>query len=148
MNCTLSALVGIGMLGAAVSTMTVSEQQHDLLKQTLSEELAIRYEAIAIERRNHYLMGLALGLVLAVLTLRLVKTSNRFHRITLFTLITLVTGVTVYSFLPKSDYMLNHLKTEEQTKAWLEVYTTMKGRYMLGFGLGTLAAVPLAYAMC
>ena len=148
MNCTVSTVLGIGMLGAAVSTMTVSKQQHDLLKQTLSEELATRYEAIAIERRNHYLMGLALGIVLAVLALRSVKTSNRFHRITLFTLVTLVTGVTVYCILPKSDYMLNHLKTEEQIKAWLEVYKTMKGRYMMGFALGTLAAIPLANAMC
>jgi uncharacterized protein YacL len=148
MNCTLSALVGIGMLGAAVSTMTVSKEQHDLLKETLSDELDQVYDSIAIERRNHYLMGLALGLVLAFMTLRMVKTSNRFHRMTLFTLITLVTAVTVYSVLPKSDYMLNHLKTEEQTKAWLEVYKTMKHRYMLGFALGSLAAIPLAYAMC
>ena len=148
MNCTLSALVGIGMLGAAVSTMTVSKEQHDLLKETLSDELDQVYDSIAIERRNHYLMGLALGLVLAFMTLRMVKTSNRFHRMTLFTLITLVTAVTVYSVLPKSDYMLNHLKTEEQTKAWLEVYKTMKHRYMLGFALGSFAAIPLAYAMC
>ena len=148
MNCTLSALVGIGMLGAAVSTMTVSKEQHDLLKETLSDELDQVYDSIAIERRNHYLMGLALGLVLAFMTLRMVKTSNRFHRMTLFTLITLVTAVTVYSVLPKSDYMLNHLKTEEQIKAWLEVYKTMKHRYMLGFALGSLAAIPLAYAMC
>ncbi len=136
------------MLGAAVSTMTVSKEQHDLLKETLSDELDQVYDSIAIERRNHYLMGLALGLVLAFMTLRMVKTSNRFHRMTLFTLITLVTAVTVYSVLPKSDYMLNHLKTEEQTKAWLEVYKTMKHRYMLGFALGSLAAIPLAYAMC
>ena len=116
MSCTLSALVGIGMLGAAVSTMTVSKEQHDLLKETLSDELDQVYDSIAIERRNHYLMGLALGLVLAFMTLRMVKTSNRFHRMTLFTLITLVTAVTVYSVLPKSDYMLNHLRQKSKSK--------------------------------
>jgi succinate dehydrogenase/fumarate reductase cytochrome b subunit len=59
-----------------------------------------------------------------------------------------MTGVVFYFLMPKSDYMLNHLKTEEQNKAWLEVYKTMKQRYFLGFLFGALAAVPFAHSFC
>jgi hypothetical protein len=50
--------------------------------------------------------------------------------------------------MPKSDYMLNHLKTPEENRKWLQVYNTMKNRYYLGFLLGILAAIPLANVLC
>jgi len=40
------------------------------------------------------------------------------------------------------------LKTEEENKAWLSVYKTMKYRYLIGFVLGALAAIPFATALC
>jgi len=92
--------------------------------------------------------GILLGALIAYFVLLLVKVSNRFHKMSIFVTITLMTGVVYYFLMPKSDYMLNHLKTPEQNKAWLEVYKTMKQRYFLGFVLGALATVPLAYAMC
>lgn len=148
MNCYLSGILGIAMLGASVSTMSVSEEQHNLLRQTFSEELDTIYGNIVIERRNHYVMGIILGLALAYVVLLNVKITNRFHRMSLFVLITLMTAVVFYFLMPKSDYMLNHLKTEEQNKAWLEVYKTMKQRYFLGFLLGALAAIPISNAFC
>ena len=148
MNCYLSGILGIAMLGASVSTMTVTEEQHNLLRQTFSDDLDVLYGNIVVERRNHYVMGLVLGLALAYVVLQMVKINNRFHRMSLFVLITLMTGVVFYFLMPKSDYMLNHLKTEEQNKAWLEVYKTMKQRYFLGFLFGALAAIPISNAFC
>lgn len=136
------------MLGAAVFTMTVSEEQHNYLRKQFSEELDEIYGKIVIERRNHYVQGILLGCLIAFFTMILMKFTNRFHRISFFVAITLTTSVVYYFLMPKSDYMLNHLKTEEENKAWLEVYKTMKQRYFLGFALGALAAVPIAYAMC
>lgn len=148
MNCTLSAIVGIGLLGGSLLTMTVSEEEHLRLKATLSEELDQIYTNIAIERRNLYLQGLLLGLLLAVALSWKLKISNRFHRVTLLTACILFVAFSYYSLMPKSDYMLNHLKTADQNKAWLEIYKTMKQRYMLGVLGGAVAAIPLAYAMC
>ena len=148
MNCYLSGILGLAMLGASVSTMSVTEEQHNVLRKTFSDELDTIYGNIVIERRNHYVIGLILGIALSYLVLNLVKINNRFHRISLFLTITLMTGVVFYFLMPKSDYMLNHLKTEEQNKAWLEVYKTMKQRYFLGFLFGALAAIPLAHAFC
>jgi uncharacterized protein YacL len=148
MNCFLSGIVGIGLLGASISTLSVSDEQSNLMHTVLPDDLDTIYKKIAIERRNLYIIGLVLGIVLSYIVVTLVKINNRFHKMSLFVAITLMTGMTYYSVMPKSDYMLNHLKTEEQNKAWLSVYTTMKQRHILGFLLGAFAAIPLGYAMC
>ena len=148
MNCYLSGILGAAMLGAAISTMSVTEEQHNVLRNTFSEELDRIYGDIVIERRNHYVIGLILGVILSYVVLQLVKSNNSFYKMSLFVMITLMTGVVFYFVMPKSDYMLNHLKTEEQNKAWLEVYKTMKQRYFLGFVFGALAAIPLAHSLC
>ena len=43
-----------------------------------------------------------------------------------------------YTLSPKSDYMLNHLTTSKQNKAWLEMYKHMKFKYHSGFLFGIL----------
>ena len=148
MNCYLSGVLGAAMLGASVSTMSVTEEQHNMLRNTFSEDLDKIYGNIVIERRNHYILGIVLGIALSYVVLQLVKINNRFHKMSLFVTITLMTAVVFYFLMPKSDYMLNHLKTEEQNKAWLEVYKTMKQRYFLGFLFGAIAAIPLSHALC
>lgn len=148
MNCYVSGVLGVAMLGASLSTMSVTEEQHNLLRNTFSEDLDKIYGNIVIERRNHYVLGIVLGLALSYIVLQLVKINNRFHKMSLFVTITLMTAVVFYFLMPKSDYMLNHLKTEEQNKAWLEVYKTMKQRYFLGFLFGAVAAIPLSHALC
>ncbi len=148
MNCYLSGILGVAMLGASVSTMTVTEEQHNKLRKLFSDELDEIFEKIVIERRNQYIQGILLGAAIAFCISSLAKITNRFHKMSLFVLITLMTAVVYYFLMPKSDYMLNHLKTQEENKAWLEVYKTMKQRYFLGFVFGALAAVPLAFSMC
>jgi uncharacterized protein YacL len=148
MNCVVSGILGLGLLGGSLLTMTVSEEEHMRLKATLSDQLDQIYTNIAIERRNLYLQGLVLGLFFATALAWKVKLTNKFHKVTFMVAITLMVAVTYYSLMPKSDYMLNHLKTSEQNKAWLDVYKTMKQKYMLGVIGGAVAAIPLSYAMC
>ena len=148
MNCYVASIVGVGLLGATVSTMTVSHEQKNALEKTLSPELAEVYHGIAQERRNIYLQGLLLGLVLTALGLRLLKTSNWLHKLSVALVIIILTSVLFYTVMPKSDYMVNHLTTADQMKAWMDVYRTMKYRYYLGFLFGTLTSVPLALGFC
>jgi len=149
MNCLLSGLIGTGLLGASISTMLVTKEQTDQLRKVLSPELASKYDTIVKERTSHYIQGLLIGMVVAYfILLYVMKTTNRFYRISLFFGITLFTTALYYLLMPKSDYMLNHLKTEEENKAWLSVYKTMKYRYLIGFVLGALAAIPFATALC
>jgi len=148
MNCQLSALVGIGMLCATYATMSISEEQHHRMRLVFSDQLDEIYNKIISERRNQYFQGLLLGLFLSYFSLFFVKTINRFHRITFVLAITILTSVVYYLLMPKSDYMLNHLKTQEENKAWLDVYNSMKYRYLIGFLLGSAASIPIANSMC
>lgn len=147
-TCALYALAAAALLAASFSTMTVSETQHDVLRNKFSPELDERYNAIVCERRNHYIQGLILGAVLSFLAFRRTAFNNAFHKTVAFTAVTLLTSVLYYYIMPKSDYMLNHLKTQEENVAWLDVYKTMKSRYYIGLLLGALAAVPLAQSFC
>jgi hypothetical protein len=147
-NCYLSGILGIALLSASISTMSVSEEQHNILRNTFSKDLVIRYGNIVVERRNHYVFGIILGVILSYCVLQFLNISNRFHRTSLFLTITLITASVFYFIMPKSDYMLNHLKTKEQNMEWLEVYKTMKYRYFIGFLLGVFAAIPLSHSLC
>ncbi len=148
MNCFVSGLFGVGLLGASIATNLATHQETDKLRQILSPELAAKYEAIVKERTSHYIQGLILGIIIAYAVLYNLRTTNRFHRISLFFGISLFTTALYYLLMPKSDYMLNHLKTEEENKAWLSVYKNMKFRYLIGFVLGAAAAIPLGNALC
>ncbi len=148
MNCFVSGLFGVGLLGASIATNMATHEQTDKLRQVLSPELITKYDAIVKERTSHYIQGLILGMIIAYVILYHLKTTNRFHRISLFFGITLFTTALYYLLMPKSDYMLNHLKSEDENKAWLSVYKTMKFRYLIGFVLGALAAIPLGNALC
>ena len=128
MNCYHSGILGLAFLGGAVSTLSVTEEQHNVLRNVLPDNLDKIYEQIIIERRNHYVFGLVLGGILAFLVIKNVKTVNRFHRISLFVAITLMTSVVFYLLMPKSDYMLNHLQNAEQVRG---MRTVSGGDYMV-----------------
>lgn len=147
--CTLSFIVALALLGGTVWTCTVSRAQHEQLKKVFSPELDKIYTDIVAERRNHYLQGLGLGALLAVGVWYATPAGvGRPQQIATFFAVTFLTGMIYYRLMPKSDYMLNHLKTPEQNKAWLNMYKTMQSRYMYGMVLGALAALALANAVC
>lgn len=148
MNCYISGIIGIGLLTASFATMTISKDQTDYLKSILSEDIANKYTCIIEERRNLYFQGLFIGLILAFVLMRFVKLSNTFHRITFSLAIVIFTSIIYYQIMPKSDYMLNHLKTKEEIVAWLDVYKRMKYTHIYGFILGSIAAVPISYMLC
>jgi glycerol uptake facilitator-like aquaporin len=148
MNCVASGLLGTALLAGSFATLTVTEAQHARLRAVVSPEVAKTYERIITERRNQYMQGLALGIVIAFAILFVKKPAGRFHRAALTLAVTLLVAVIYYTLMPKTDYMLNHLKTAEENRAWLDVYKTMKFRYTVGFLLGTVAAIPLTNVLC
>jgi len=146
MNCYYSGILGLALIGGSVSTLSVNEEQQNYLKNTFSDDLDKIYDNIVIERRHHYIVGLVVGILLSILIVKNVSDLNYFSQVMLFLAITIPTSVLYYSLMPKSDYMLNHLKTPEQNKAWLEVYNTMKNRYHIGFFVGLVGYGVLCYA--
>jgi uncharacterized protein YacL len=148
MNCYTSGIVGLGMLFATYSTSSISDDEKRKLLDIFPPELDKIYIKITEERASIYFQGLILGLIASYLLLSLVSLTTPFHKATFFLAITLITSVLYYFIVPKSDYMLNHLKTQEQNKAWLEIYKKMQSRYLCGFILGALSAIPISYAVC
>ncbi len=148
MNCYLSAAAGFALLGGSVWTLTATHSEKAKFQQVLTPDQQKIYQGIVAERRNHYLQGLAIGLVLSYFLQSYLKVRGTFHSITLFLAITLFTTALYYSLAPKSDFMLRHLKTPEQVEAWLDVYKSMKYRYLFGIVLGALSSVPFSRVLC
>ena len=58
--------------------------------------------------------------------------------------VTFVTAYFYYILSPKKEWMVTHLKTQEQKEQWLDIYKTMQWSYHLSFLLGILAVLSLA----
>ena len=150
MNCYDSAFVAIGLIGASIYTSFVPDEEINKLRNILSSDKIEVYKKINNERFNLYFQGLTIGFFIIILLNIFFgeKFSNPYHKMTLFLLIILGVTLFYYLLMPKKDYMLNHLKTEEENKAWLSFYNTMKNRYIWGFIFGALASIPLSNIMC
>jgi uncharacterized protein YacL len=148
MDCYIFGLSGLALLGGSIATLTVSKEQHNILRNVFSDKLDKKYENISNERRNHYIIGLVMGIIISLIVVKNVSIVNYFKRVMLFLTITFATAIIFYSIMPKSDYMLNYLKTPEEISKWLDVYKTMKTRYFMGFILGLLAAIPISHISC
>ena len=87
------------------------------------------YDSIVQERKRIYMTGLIVGGVLGAVVW--LKTKKQCHALsTLF-----VTTYFVYKLLPKSAYMLEHLR-EDQIPQWTEINRKMSLRYHIGFIVG------------
>ena len=161
-TCFLSAAIGFALLGGSFATLTVTlanasfkgsdgtvtQKQHDVLRRVLSPKLDQVYNKIANERRNLYIQGILIGVVLSAILLYHANIKNKYFRVSAFFAITLTITVFYYLLMPKSDYMLNHLKTATENKAWLYVYNTMKTRYLVGMLLGAAASLAFSFTLC
>jgi len=65
MNCYVSGIVGLGMLFASYSTMSISKQEKNRLLNVFPPELDKIYIKISNERRNIYFQGLILGIAVS-----------------------------------------------------------------------------------
>jgi hypothetical protein len=148
MNCYASGVIGLGMLFASYSTMSISKKEKNKLLEILPPNLDKIYINISNERRKIYFQGLIIGFIISYLSLLLFTPTNTYHKVTLFLAITLLVSVLYYFLTPKSDYMLNHLQTQEENQAWLEVYKNMQQKYINGFLFGCLSAIPLSFILC
>jgi uncharacterized protein YacL len=120
-------------------------------KKQLPSNLQNLYEKISAERLRLNYYGYALGLILSLIIILYNYTSKR-NKLTTTSLVCLVivvsflTNYFYYILSPKSTYMLDHINSPEQTKAWLAMYREMQYNYHLGFVIGVVAVGVLAFA--
>jgi len=128
--------------------MTNAMSKSDIIKtyqDQLPEELKTTYESIVEERTRiyytGYIIGFLLSLVFILYTTRIQHAKMSTGSMVCSTVaIAFLTNYFYYILSPKKTYMLDHVKTPEQTKAWLEMYKGMQYYYRAGLAIG-LAAV-------
>ena len=122
----------------------------DALYDTLDKKDIVRYEAIVKERRNIYLQGYGLGILIALVLLSLMdrRKMGKMALVCFAGGITLTVNYLYYMLKPKSDYMVLHLDKEDQRQAWLNINRHMQVKYHLGLALGILAAMLLVHGTC
>ena len=148
-SCAISVVFLIGMV-----YMTYATHQNDIClkyQKQLPEKMQKTYQNIVGERTRIYYFGYILGFILALLVI-FYNTSVRKDRFSSTSLVCFVVAISFltnyfyYILSPKTDWMLNHIKDPEQTKAWLAMYRGMQVYYHTGLVLGLIAVGTFAFA--
>ena len=153
MPCSATCLLATALIIAMIyfQNATTKSKIVQEYKKQLPSNLQNLYEKLSTERLRINYYGYTLGLVLSLIIILYNYNSKR-NKLTSTSLVCLVivvsffTNYFYYILSPKSTYMLEHINSPEQTKAWLAMYREMQYNYHMGFVIGVIAVGVLAYA--
>jgi len=122
-------------------------------KQQIPDNLKALYKDIVEERRCIYYTGYGIGILVAMLfilfnNMVLDKTFSTTSMVCITTSTAFIVNYFYYILTPKTNYMLDHLETPQQTRAWLKMYKMMQFQYHMGLVVGIIAVAILSYAWC
>lgn len=153
MVCLTSCLGAVFFVVSMIYSQNVMERSQVIqqYKKQLPADLQKIYENITKERQQINLYGYGLGVIISLVVIlfnyRLKQNKlTTFNTICLVVVISFTTHYFYYMLTPKTTYMLEHIKSPEQTKAWLSMYKTMQYFYHGGLLLGLIAVILLAFA--
>ncbi len=115
----------------------------ELMKSRFNPEQLSVYNEIKLERRNHYLIGLGIGLLIAIVYSMKNKNMSVNKNVCAFVGIATFVANIFYELMPKSQWMVEHLDNAGDVKRWNDVYKKFKfltsyGE-LLGFSLFALS---------
>ena len=158
MVCYASCVLSVAFITAMLFTvfnMDKNVYQKDFI-HLLNSKQKKEYNRIIHQRRSIYIQGYILGIIIAFLTLYVLKSNgvkvllsgyNRIKYWSQWSIICLALAIVFtvnyfyYILYPKSNYMIEFLTTHDQIEAWLKIYRTMQFHYHLGFLLGLIAMI-------
>lgn len=148
-TCGLSSIFIISMVFMNYAMM--DSQIMLKYKDQLPEELKTIYREIVNERTKIHYFGYFLGFLLSCIiifyNIRIAKNNmGNLGMVCLVLAVSFTTNYFYYMLSPKSKWMLNEVKTEEQTKAWLVMYRHMQLYYHMSFVLGMIGTGLFAYS--
>lgn len=151
MACAISCSVSLVFVIAMIYFYNRTENSAIIqqYRASLSSDLKERYAKISEERKQISYQGYALGVLLS---LGIIYYNNQIKQIKTLSLVCIVvatafvTNYFYYILHPKSDWMLEHLKNQQETHAWLLMYREMQYSYHAGLVLGIVAVGVLAFA--
>lgn len=141
MVCIQNCAIGTALVVATIFTSLVSKQDSVFQNyiRTLEPDQIVTLNHISDERMTLYIQGTILGVILvALLSVVGGKQLSPFTNGCAFVVIVLLTQYFYYILMPKSDWMLKHLRSQEQNVEWLNVYRHMSLRWHLGLVVGLL----------
>jgi hypothetical protein len=157
MVCATSCAIAFIFIVANIYCCAFSHRSGGVIQEfvaKLSPDNQRRYAVITRERQGIYFMGLFLGFILSMILLvccRKYFAGGRGGNTGVLCMVAAVSFSVNYFYYilsPKSDWMVLHLKSGEETQAWLKVYRTMQFNYHAGLVLGILAVVAFGNALC
>lgn len=150
-SCSVSAVFIISMIYMNYSMLNSQIMQK--YQSQLPENIRATYREIVHERSKIYYFGYVLGFILSILII-LYNTQVGKNKMSTFGIVCLVVAVSFsvnyfyYILTPKTKWMLNEIKSEEQMKAWLNMYRNMQMYYHTGLVLGIIGVALFAFAFC
>ena len=153
MPCSITCLVAMTLIISMIyfHNATIKSKVVQEYKKHLPSNLQTLYDKITQERMRINYYGYILGLVLSLIII-LYNYKSKQNKLTNTSLVCLVivvsffTNYFYYMLSPKTTYMLEHINSPEQIKAWLTMYKSMQYNYHLGFVIGIMSIAVLAYA--
>lgn len=156
MPCLVTCGLAVAFLISMIYMYNATNRSQVLVQyeKQLPSNLQQLYKKIRNERQSISYYGYGLGFILSLIAIvynsvSLKKGSDKFDvkgMVCLAVVITFLTHYFYYLLTPKTTYMLEHINSPEQTKAWLTMYKTMQKFYHTGMLLGLVAVGLMALA--
>ncbi len=149
LSCAISAIFIIGMI--YFYNMTNKSKIVQAYKEKMPPDLQKLYQKISDERMRISYQGYILGFVLSLFVIfynykiKGFKMGNTSLVCTVIA-VSFLTNYFYYMLSPKSDWMLNHMNSQDQVKGWLLMYREMQYNYHAGLALGIIAVGIMAFA--
>tara|TARA_Y100000996_G_C22554961_1_gene655195 strand:- start:3032 stop:3475 length:444 start_codon:yes stop_codon:yes gene_type:complete len=143
----LSCIIGITLILSSIimSILNLKKDKFNIFVDMLDTEQKRKYNEIIVERITIYNIGMVVGVILGVLYYYYnKKDKDIFCKV--ITIMT-VSNIGIYYFYPKKPLILNYLTDEKQVKAWVDIYSTMKNRWMQSIVLGFIGYLFISYSM-
>jgi uncharacterized protein YacL len=155
MPCYISCSIAIVFLSAMIF-MHFFMIKNNVIKEyqdQLPENLQHIYKQIVDERIRIYYYGFILGFLLSIAIIIYnvqLKPSNKMTTTSMICIIVSTSFLVNYFYYvlsPKSNHMLEHIESKQQTQAWFKMYRNMQYYYHLSLVLGifTMGFFALAF---
>ena len=117
MVCYISCGIAFAFICASIYTSMTNSNQHKKLRESLDENGKNAYDKITSERLELFIKGSIAGLVIATgFFLWARKKLGTISTVCSFVIIMFIVQIGVYTLTPKSDYVLNYVKSNEQSQ--------------------------------
>jgi Ca2+/Na+ antiporter len=152
-HCTPTCIVAFIIVVAMIimTFMTSNDSFIKSYRDGLPDDLKAAHDEIVDERLRIYFTGYLIGFVLSVFIIIfnvnvLKQKMPVAAMVCLAVVVSTITNYFYYILSPKSNYMVELLKTDKQRQDWLQVYKSMQYYYHSSFVLGAVAVGVFAYA--